>query len=212
MADHEITKKISESYNDLVLSCDFVCNVNEPDLTEEERVIVKKLHPETMKRYHGSGLAIPSHVQGCKILDVGSGSGSLVFILSKLVGPKGHVTGVDIASNMTDISRKYRKYHCDLWGLSQPNIEFHCGNAERLKEDFGFKDNSFDIIVSNGVLCLCPNKEKVLASIHSTLKEGGEFYLNDVYMPANKPQKSIRLILCFGVGTNLVSNHTNTQR
>ena len=51
-------------------------------------------------RYYGSGLAIPANVEGCRILDVGCGSGSLVYVLSKLVGPKGYVIGVDITPKL----------------------------------------------------------------------------------------------------------------
>ena len=81
-----------------------------------------------------------------KILDLGSGSGRDCFILSKLVGEKGSVVGVDMTIEQIETARKYVDYHTQKFGYSKSNIEFHQGYIEKL-QDLGLPNNSFDIIM-----------------------------------------------------------------
>ncbi|XP_046357521.1 arsenite methyltransferase-like [Haliotis rufescens] len=181
----EINDYVRDFYNSTAVKCDFICAVNDWDLTPSIKNIVSQMHPETMKRYYGSGLVIPEGIEGKRVLDIGCGSGSLVFILSKLVGPTGSVVGMDLTPNLISEGKNREDYHRDRWGYNKKNTEFFVGNAENLSE---LKDQSFDIIVSNGVFCLVPNKDNAFAEAFRLLKPDGEFYLNDVY--GEKPAPS----------------------
>lgn len=176
---------VREVYNKHSALCDFVCRVNDEDLTTEQNAIFSQLSEETRKRYYGSGIVIPEQLEGKRVLDIGCGSGSLVFILSKLVGPTGYVVGVDICDGLIEAAKSQIEYHQKAWGLKEPNCEFVIGNAEKLD----FEPNSFDIIVSNGIVCLCPDKEAAFNSAYRVLKEGGQFFLSDVYSEVDPPIK-----------------------
>ncbi|XP_075072333.1 arsenite methyltransferase-like isoform X2 [Mixophyes fleayi] len=115
------------------------------------------------------------------MLDLGSGSGRDCFMLSKLVGPKGHVTGVDMTDEQLELSRKYIDYHMEKFGLQQPNVEFIKGYIENLKEA-KLGDESFDVIISNCVINLSPDKKAVLTEVYRVLKDGGEMFFSDMYI------------------------------
>lgn len=114
------------------------------------------------------------------MLDLGSGSGRDCFILSKLVGPLGRVTGVDMTDELIQISRKYVPYHQEKFGYKETNTDFVQGYIEKLGEA-GIRYNSYDLIVSNCVICLCGDKMAVFEEAHRVLKEGGEMYFSDMY-------------------------------
>uniref|UniRef100_UPI00398F6DA3 arsenite methyltransferase n=1 Tax=Pristiophorus japonicus TaxID=55135 RepID=UPI00398F6DA3 len=138
------------------------------------------IHPEVSQRYFGCGLVVPEKLEGCRVLDLGSGSGRDSYILSKLVGTNGHVTGVDMTDELIQISRKYISYHQKKFGYKETNTEFVQGYIEKLG-DAGIQYNSFDILVSNCVICLCPDKRAVFEEAYRVLKEGGEMYFSDMY-------------------------------
>ena len=97
----------------------------------------------------------PEHINGFKVLDLGSGAGRDAYLLAQLVGPSGEVVGVDITSEQLSISRNYIQYHSDLFGYS--NVSFIEGRIENLA-DLGLQPQSFDLIVSNCVLNLSMDK------------------------------------------------------
>ena len=110
----------------------------------------------------------PECVGGCRVVDLGSGSGRDCYILSKLVGPSGFVTGVDMTREQVsscraagsleyftlranfpmqlEVSRKHIGYHMDLFGYTTPNVEFVEGYIEDL-EGCGIAKESVDIVV-----------------------------------------------------------------
>lgn len=141
---------------------------------------LSKIHPEVSGRYYGCGLVMPELLEGMRILDLGSGSGRDCFLLSQLVGEKGYVLGVDMTDEQLAVANQYIDYHMDQFGFSAPNIEFKKGYIEHLDE-LGLADNSFDIIISNCVINLSPDKEAVLREAYRILKPGGEVYFSDVY-------------------------------
>jgi arsenite methyltransferase len=110
------------------------------------RDVLSLIHEEVESKYYGCGLVIPSVLEGMRILDLGSGSGRDCFILSKLVGEKGYVVGVDMTKEQIETARKYIEYHTTKFGYAKPNIEFREGYIEHL-QDLGFQDNSFDIVM-----------------------------------------------------------------
>ncbi|XP_053306380.1 arsenite methyltransferase-like [Spea bombifrons] len=144
------------------------------------RDALKDVHDEVSSRYYGCGLVVPECLESCSILDLGSGSGRDCYMLSKLVGEKGRVVGIDMTDEQVEISRKFIDYHTKTFGYQKPNVEFFQGYIENLKAA-NLTDNSFDIIISNCVINLSPDKKAVLSEAHRVLKDGGEMYFSDVY-------------------------------
>ncbi|XP_013865651.1 arsenite methyltransferase [Austrofundulus limnaeus] len=144
------------------------------------RDALKKVHPEVSAKYYGCGLVVPECLEGCRILDLGSGSGRDCFMLSLLVGEEGHVSGIDMTESQLEVARAYVDYHMKEFGYKKPNVSFVQGYIEALTE-VGLEQNSFDITISNCVVNLSPDKKRVLAEVYSVLKEGGELYFSDIY-------------------------------
>ncbi len=141
---------------------------------------LSNIHDEVQSKYYGCGLAIPAKLEGLRILDLGSGSGRDCYILSQLVGQKGEVVGVDMTDEQLDVANKYVDYHTEKFGFTYANTKFLKGNIESL-EQLNLAPNSFDLIISNCVINLAMDKEKVLRDAYNLLKPGGEMYFSDVY-------------------------------
>jgi len=144
------------------------------------RDIIGAVHEEVRAKYYGCGLVIPNLLQGMKVLDLGSGSGRDAFIVSRLVGESGEVVGVDMTDEQLDVARRHIGYHTETYGYEKPNIRFEKGYIERLDE-LDLPDNHFDVIISNCVINLSPDKEAVLKEAYRVLRKGGELYFADVY-------------------------------
>jgi arsenite methyltransferase len=155
------------------------------------------VHDEVMARYYGCGLVAPELLDGMRILDLGSGSGRDCYVLSKLVGENGYIVGVDMTPEQLEIANRYVDYHTKKYGYQKPNVEFKSGYIERLDE-LGFADNSFDIIVSNCVINLSPDKEAVLREAYRVLKTGGELYFSDVYADRRVPTELVKHPVLYG--------------
>ncbi len=115
---------------------------------------------------------------GTIILDVGCGAGFDLYIASRLTGPNGRVYGVDLTEAM--VARA-----CD--NIQRAGI----ANAEVLQvasERLPFKDNTFDAVISNGVINLSPDKETLFCEINRSLKPGGWFGFADVVTEQELPQ------------------------
>lgn len=146
--------------------------------------LLSRIHPEVLERYYGCGLVCPPLLGGCRILDLGSGSGRDVYALSQLVGATGEVIGVDMTEEQLAVARRHQAYHHDTVGYD--NVRFLYGFIERL-EELQLAPESFDVIVSNCVVNLSPDKEAVLREVQRLLKPGGEFYFSDVYADRRVP-------------------------
>ncbi|MFA7293151.1 MAG: methyltransferase domain-containing protein [Rhodocyclaceae bacterium] len=146
--------------------------------------LLSRIHPEVLSRYYGCGLVCPTALEGCRVLDLGSGSGRDVYALAQLVGPRGEVIGIDMTEEQLEIAERHRAYHRDAFGYD--NVRFLHGYIERLHE-LGLEEGSFDVIVSNCVVNLSPDKESVLSGVFRLLKPGGEFYFSDVYADRRVP-------------------------
>lgn len=159
--------------------------------------ILSIIHDEVMAKYYGCGLTIPHKLEGLKLLDLGSGSGRDSFLASKLVGGNGYVVGVDMTDEQLDVANKHVDYHMEKFGFTEKNIEFKKGTIESLDE-IGLKENTFDVIISNCVINLSLNKEKVLRDCYSLLKEGGEMYFSDVYVNRRVPSELVNDPILYG--------------
>ena len=142
---------------------------------------------EVQAKYYGCGLTIPSAVEGLRILDLGSGSGRDCYIAGKLVGENGSVVGVDMTDEQLKVANDHLEHHRKAFGYAKSNVEFIKGNIEKLDE-LNLEKGSFDIIISNCVINLASDKQKVLNDAYDLLKPGGEMYFSDVYSDRRVPQ------------------------
>ena len=148
--------------------------------------VLGSIHDDVLARYYGCGLIAPEVLQGKRILDLGCGAGRDVFALSALVGEYGHVVGVDMTEEQLAVANQYRDFHARQFGYADSNVTFLQGYIEKLDE-LDLPDNSFDIIVSNCVINLCPDKASALRQAYRLLKPGGEMYFSDVYADRRVP-------------------------
>lgn len=158
------------------------CDISE--VPEWLKPLLARIHPEVLTRYYGCGLICPPLLEGCRILDLGCGSGRDVYALSQLVGPGGEVIGVDMTEEQLAVATRHQAFHSDAVGYA--NVRFLHGYIERLDE-LGLEAGSFDVIVSNCVVNLSPDKDAVIRGVHRLLKSGGEFYFSDVYADRRVP-------------------------
>lgn len=141
---------------------------------------LRQVHDEVKDKYYGCGLTIPNELEGLKILDLGSGSGRDCFIASKLVGQDGQVVGIDMTDEQLAVANKYIDYQTEAFGYDRANVKFIKGNIDHL-DQCELEEGSFDLIISNCVINLAVNKQKVLNDVFKLLKPGGEMYFSDVY-------------------------------
>ncbi|MGH8223355.1 MAG: methyltransferase domain-containing protein [Woeseiaceae bacterium] len=146
--------------------------------------LLERIHPEVLSRYYGCGLVCPPLLRDCRVLDLGCGSGRDVYALAQLVGAAGEVVGVDMTPEQLAVARRHHDFHARHFGFD--NVRLLEGDIEHIDE-LGLEPGSFDVIVSNCVVNLCPDKDAVLHGVHALLKPGGEFYFSDVYADRRVP-------------------------
>lgn len=107
---------------------------------------------------------------GERVLDLGSGAGTDSLVAAQMVGSEGRVTGIDMTPEMLDKARRAAAEQ------GAGNVEFVESEAERLP----FPSESFDVVISNGVIDLVPDKDAVFAELRRVLRPGGRIQLADV--------------------------------
>ncbi|HEX2182511.1 MAG TPA: methyltransferase domain-containing protein [Rubrobacteraceae bacterium] len=143
--------------------------------------------PETsIESFAGTGnpfsLGLPR--PGEKVLDLGSGAGMDSLIAARMVGPDGRVIGVDMTPAMLEKSRQAARQA----GLS--NVEFREGYAE----DLPVEDGWADVVISNGVLNLMPDKAAALEEMDRALTSGGRLQMGDILVQRAVPEGAKRKI------------------
>jgi len=96
--------------------------------------VLGRIHPEVLARYYGCGLVSPPLLEGCRVLDLGCGSGRDVYALAQLVGERGEVVGVDMTPEQLAVARRHEDYHREAFGFARSNVRFLEGYIERLGE------------------------------------------------------------------------------
>ena len=131
----------------------------------------------------GLGCGLPTEFakikNGDTVIDLGSGAGNDAFIARRITGEKGRVIGVDFTEAMIGKARA----NADKLNFS--NVEFRLGDID----DMPVTSNKADVIVSNCVLNLVPNKHKVFSEIYRVLKPGGHFSISDIVLQGELPAK-----------------------
>lgn len=131
----------------------------------------------------GLGCGIPTEFAGIKngdsVLDLGSGAGNDCFVARSIVGEYGKVTGLDFTEEMIHKA----KLNVEKTGFT--NIEFILGDIENMP----LPESNYDVIISNCVLNLVPDKEKAFSEIYRVLKPGGHFCISDVVLSGKLPDK-----------------------
>ncbi|MDM7951709.1 MAG: methyltransferase domain-containing protein [Cyanobium sp. CZS 25K] len=149
------------------------------------RPLLARLHPEVLSRYYGCGLVVPPLLEGLRVLDLGCGSGRDVYLLAQLVGAGGEVVGVDMTPEQLEVARRHSQHHAETFGYA--NVRFLEGRIEQL-EALPLEPGSFDLVISNCVVNLSPDKLAVLNGVRRLLKPGGEFFFADVYADRRVPE------------------------
>ncbi len=136
----------------------------------------------TVESFAGTGnpFSMGNLKPGEIVLDIGSGAGFDSLIAARQVGPAGRVIGVDLTDAMLEKATEGAR----KMGLT--NVEFRKGLAEELPVE----DESIDVVISNGVINLCPDKEVVMREVHRVLKPGGRFQIADIIVHKEVPQSA----------------------
>lgn len=131
----------------------------------------------------GLGCGLPTQFakikKGDLVIDLGSGAGNDAFIARHQVGETGKVIGIDFTPAMIERARK----NAEVKGFN--NVEFRQGDIENMP----VTSNKADVIVSNCVLNLVPNKHKVFSEIYRVLKPGAHFSISDIVLEGELPEK-----------------------
>ena len=129
----------------------------------------------------GLGCGLPTDFAGIKkgdtVVDFGSGAGNDVFVARSLVGENGKVIGIDMTPEMIEKANKNKDK------LGYKNVEFHLAEIESTP----LNENSIDVVVSNCVLNLSPEKERAFSEINRILKRGAHFCVSDIVLRGKLP-------------------------
>lgn len=183
---------VKQRYSELALNSDALnsgCCCGTSPLTSSKKVFtIMSEDYSKLKGYEadadlGVGCGLPTQYAGIKegdtVLDLGSGAGNDCFIARAEVGEAGKVIGIDFSPQMIERARK------NATKRGYTNVEFVEGDIENMP----LPDNSVDVVVSNCVLNLLPEKDTIFKEIYRVLKKGGHFCISDVVLNGVFPKE-----------------------
>lgn len=174
--------KVLQGSKDLKTSA--CCSID--TLSPAIKRIMAEIEPEILDRFYGCGTPLPAALKGCTVLDLGCGTGRDAYVASYLTGASGYVIGVDMTEEQLEVALRYRESQARKFGYPAPNTDFRHGYIEDLKEA-EIEDESVDVVISNCVINLSPDKPRVFEEIWRVLKPGGELYFSDIFTDRRLP-------------------------
>ena len=178
----EIEQKVSERYARAASTGEQMCCPTSYDMANLKSFIPE----EVLKISYGCGTpaGLKTVRPGETVLDIGSGGGIDCFEASRLVGPTGRVIGIDMTDTMLEIARKNAVVVATNLGYPVSNVEFKKGMADAMP----VAENTIDLIISNCVINLAPDKRKVFREMFRVAKPGGRFSVSDIVADQPVPQ------------------------
>ncbi len=184
----DVREQVKEYYSKITVDnggemVTHTCSCGEDSIPKYIREILPEIPDEVTSRFYGCGSPLPLALEGCTVLDLGCGTGRDVYVASKLVGSEGKVIGIDMNPDQLAVAEKHRAEMAEKFGYD--NVRFVQGYIEDIPE---VADGSVDVVISNCVINLSPNKEAVFSEIWRVLKEGGELYFSDIFADRRIPE------------------------
>lgn len=178
----EITRRVSDRYAKAASTGEQMCCPTNYDMSDLRSFIPD----EVLKISYGCGTpaGLKTVIPGETVLDIGSGGGIDCFEAARLVGPTGQVIGIDMTDTMLEIARRNAPIVSANLGYPSSNVEFRKGMADAMPVN----DNTIDLIISNCVINLAPDKRKVFREMYRVAKPGGRFTISDIVSDQTVPQ------------------------
>lgn len=190
-SNEKIREAVREGYSQIAQGGSGCCGSSSPDRLAEGIGYSGEdleLLPEgaNMGLSCGNPTAIANLKPGQVVLDLGSGGGLDVFIAAKKLGPNGRAIGVDMTAEMIGKARAGIPIFTEKTGLS--NVEFRLGEIEHLP----VADTSVDVVISNCVINLSPDKQQVWLEIARVLRRGGKACISDLALKKPLPEQILK--------------------
>jgi len=207
MADNNKTKQIVKKYYSEIAGSGGCCSCSCGSQTGSKQIAksigysdeeIKSAGVANLGLGCGNPTGMGEIKEGETVLDLGSGAGFDCFLAAKKVGKSGKVIGVDMTEEMIARARDNAKKQ------GYDNVEFKLGDIENLPID----NNSIDVVISNCVVNLVPDKSKVFKEVYRVLKKGGRMYISDIVLLDNltKEQKENEELIAGCVGGALLKD------